>query len=143
VDWDSRIGTNYVRISLTTIVRGMHTVPNRSGLNWGQREGRNHDQAYLALRKSDQTSGFFPEVGVCFIVECDDGALLKMVRAQQNGKALETPEDNSILGAYFRGRLGVRSGDRVSLRHLLDYGRTTVDIFKTAQGYYFLDFRPS
>lgn len=143
MDWDSRIGTHYVRIFLTTHSRGMERVPHRSGLNWGQREGRNLDQAYLPVRASDQRSGFFPEIGEEFVVECDDRAVLRLVRAQQNGKALQTPENNSILGSYFRRRLGVRSGDPVSLRHLHDYGRTTVDIFKNADGFYFLDFRSS
>lgn len=143
LEWVSRIGTHYVRILLTTQSRGVEQVPHRSGLNWGQREGRNLDQAYLPVRASDQRSGFFPEIGEEFLVECDDGVVLRLVRAQQNGKALQTPENNSILGEYFRRRLGVRSGDPISLRHLHEYGRTTVDIFKTADGRYFLDFRTS
>ena len=142
-DWDSRIGTHYVRISLTTFSRGVEQVPHRSGLNWGQRQGRNLEQAYLPVRVFDQRSEFFPAIGEEFIVECDDGVTLRLVRAQQNGKALQTPENNSILGAYFRRRLGVRPGDPVSLRHLHEYGRTTVDIFKTSDGRYYLDFRAS
>jgi hypothetical protein len=91
---------------------------------------------------SEQRSGFFPEIGELFLVECDDGALLQLVRAQQNGKALQTPHNNALLGEYFRRRLGVRTGDPVALRHLHQYGRTSVDIFKTSDGKYFLDFRP-
>ena len=143
LEWVSRIGTHYVRILLTTQSRGVEQVPHRSGLNWGQREGRNLDQAYLPVRASDQRSGFFPEIGEEFLVECDDGVVLRLVRAQQNGKALQTPENNSILGEYFRRRLGVRSGDPISLRHLHEYGRTTVDFFKAADCRYYLDFRTS
>jgi hypothetical protein len=141
-DWDSRVGTYYVRISLTTSSRGSEQVPHRSGLNWGQREGRNLNQAYLPVPASEQRSGFFPEIGELFLVECDDGVLLQLVRAQQNGKALQTPDNNALLGEYFRRRLGVRTGDPVALRHLHQYGRTSVDIFKTSDGTYFLDFRP-
>lgn len=139
----SRLGTHYVRISLTTTSRGIEKVPYRSGLNWGQRQGRNQNQAYLSIPRSEQESGFFPRVGEEFLVECDDGTVLRLVRAQQNGKALQTPDDNSLLGTYFRKRLGVRSGDPVALWHLHEYGRTTVDVFKTESGLYLLDFSTS
>ena len=142
LEWSSRIGTHYVRISLTTRSRGVEQVPYRSGLNWGQREGRNLNQAYLPVPASEQRSNFFPEVGELFIVECDDGELLRLVRAQQNGKALQTPDNNARLGEYFRRRLGVATGDPVALWHLHEYGRTSVDVFKTSDGKYFLDFRP-
>lgn len=132
--------TNYVRISLTIWRNRQEQVPNRSGLNWGQREGRNHDQAYLPIPRINQTNGFFPEIGCPFKVLCDDGAQLTLVRAQQNGKALEVPSDNSALGAYFRRRIGLKSGEMVVLRHLERYGRSSVDIFKDPEGSYFLDF---
>ncbi len=142
VDWNSRIGTHYVRVSLTINSRGSEMVPYRSGLNWGQRQGRNLSQAYLPISATDQRNGFFPDIGKEFIVECDDGERLLLVRAQQNGKALQTPENNALLGEYFRRRLGVKKGDPVAIRHLREYGRTTVDIFKTSEGKYLLDFRP-
>jgi len=141
-EWQSQIGTHYVRISLTTGSRENELVPHRSGLNWGQRQGRNLNQAYLRVTVADQRSGFFPDIGEEFIVECDDGTRIKLVRAQQNGKALQTPENNALLGEYFRQRLGVKLGDPISLRHLHEYGRTNVDIFKTADGRFFLDFSP-
>lgn len=141
LDWGSTLGTNYVRISLTTKSRGVELVPHRSGLNWGQRQGRNPNQAYLPVASADQRTGFFPDVGENFLVECDDGSILQFVRAQQNGKALHIPGNNALLGEYFRYRLGIRPGDPVSIRHLIAYGRTSVDIFKTADGRFFLDFR--
>lgn len=140
-DFAKRLTTHYVRISLVITKGGIERVPNRSGLNWGQRAGRNPNQAYLPVSAEDQRSGFFPEVGEEFSVECDDGVVLRLVRAQQNGKALETPDNNALLGEYFRARLGVRPGYPVALRHLYEYGRTTVDIFRGRAGEYLLDFR--
>lgn len=141
LSWAANLGTNYVRINLTTGSGLNEKVPYRSGLNWGQRQGRDFNQAYLPIKYSDQSRGFFPDIGVNFQVECDDGVILTLVRAQQNGKALHTPERNSLLGEYFRKRLGVRSGDPVALRHLVEYGRTSVDIFRSQDNFFRLDFR--
>ena len=141
-DFSKRLTTHYVRISLVVTSRGSERVPDRSGLNWGQRAGRNPNQAYLPISADDQRSGFFPEVGEAFSVECDDGFVLTLVRAQQNGKALETPNNNALLGEYFRRRLNVRLGNPVALRHLHEYGRTSVDIFRSRAEGYLLDFRP-
>lgn len=141
-DFSKRLTTHYVRISLVVTSGGRERVPDRSGLNWGQRAGRNPNQAYLPIPVADQRSGFFPEVGVAFSVECDDGFKLTLVRAQQNGKALETPDNNALLGEYFRRRLNVRLGYPVALRHLHEYGRTSVDIYRSQMEGYLLDFRP-
>lgn len=140
--FSKRLTTHYVRISLVVTVRGSERVPDRSGLNWGQRAGRNANQAYLPISADDQRSGFFPGAGEAFSVECDDGFVLTLVRAQQNGKALETPNNNALLGEYFRRRLNVRLGNPVALRHLHEYGRTSVDIFRSRTEGYLLDFRP-
>lgn len=141
-DFSKRLTTHYVRISLVVTSSGNERVPDRSGLNWGQRAGRNPNQAYLPISADDQRSGFFPEIGEAFLAECDDGFVLTLVRAQQNGKALETPNNNALLGEYFRRRLNVRLGNPVALRHLHEYGRTSVDIFRSRAGGYLLDFRP-
>lgn len=112
----------------------------RSGLNWGQRPGRNPNQAYLSVPREIQRSSFLPEVGQQFLVDTDDGQRLIMVRAQSNGKALETPGDNSLLGRYFRTRIGVESGRLVTAAHLRRYGRTSVDIYRVSSTHYELDF---
>jgi hypothetical protein len=82
----------------------------------------------------------FIDRGVEFLIECDDGELFKCVRAQANGKALETSSDNSLLGIYFRKRLGVRQGYLVTIEHLFRYGRTSVDISKKDEFRFFMDF---
>jgi len=133
-------GSRYVRIPLTVVRGGVECVPNRSGLNWGQRPGRNLNQAYLPISAEIQRSEFFPAIGIAFEVECDDGAVFEAVRAQQNGKALETPARNSLIGEYFRNRLGVRLGEQVAIWHLIDYGRTSMEIFYIDGNRYFLDF---
>jgi hypothetical protein len=136
----SLIRTNYVSIPLSTRLRGEQRVPLRSGLNWGQRPGRNHNQAYLPIPANVQKNAFFPTRGVKFLMNCDDGASFECVIAQDKGKALETPDDNSFLGLYFRQRLGLSDGQLILFYHLQKYGRITVDIFKDTEYEYFLDF---
>lgn len=131
---------DFVTLPLTTKKAGQLVVPQRSGLNWGQRYGRNADQAYLSVPSIIQRNGFFPDRGEPFIIECDDGFTMKCVRSQQNGKAIETPSDNSIIGVYFRQRLGIRSGYMVTINHLYTYGRTSVDIYLQNDYRYYLDF---
>jgi hypothetical protein len=133
-------GFNFVTLPLTTKRAGQIIVPQRSGLNWGQRPGRSPNQAYLSVPADIQRSGFFPERGEIFIIECDDGFLMSCVRAQANGKGIESPTNNSIIGSYFRKRLGVRSGHMVTIDHLLSYGRTSVDIHFQNYNSYHLDF---
>ena len=137
----SFIRTNYVSIPLTVMSNNVERVPYRSGLNWGQRPGRNPNQAYLKVPSIEQRSGFFPKKGINFNVICDDGMEMICKRAQGDfGKAIETPQDNGMLGEYFRMRIGVESGEVVLLSDLIAYGRTTVDIFKDGHLKYYLDF---
>ncbi len=127
-------------INLPLIVRKTRETHKRSGLNWGQRPGRDQNQAYIPVPMNIARSGFFPNIAVPFTVRTDDGQSFVMVKAQQGGKALETNENNAILGAYFRRRLGVASGDYVTADHLRRYGRTDVTFNKNDNGDYFLDF---
>jgi hypothetical protein len=136
----SRRETDRITLSLIVARSGMERVPMRSGLNWGQRPGRNPNQAYLSVPREIQRSSFLPEIGQQFLVEADDGQRFIMVRAQSNGKALETPGDNSLLGRYFRTRIGVESGRLVTATHLRRYGRTSVDIYRVSSSHYELDF---
>ncbi len=136
----NKFNTNFATLPLTSGSQETLRVPDRSGLNWGQRPGRNQDQAYIRIPSDIQKNGFFPDKGIPFKVVCDDGFEMTMVRAQENGKALHTSEDNAIIGAYFRKRLGLSSGDLVTINHLRRYGRLTVDIHKIDDFNFTLDF---
>lgn len=115
-------------------------IHSRGGLNWGQRPGREPNQAYIPVPMDIARSGFFPPVGVHFTVLTDDGGLLICTRAQQDGKAIETPLNNSELGRYFRRRLGVPSGAFVTEQDLERYGRTDVTFYKLDDETYYMDF---
>jgi len=136
-----REGIDYIQLTLlATTGPSSGNVPDKSGLNWGQREGREPNQAYIAIPSSIQNSGFFPDIREPFIIYTDDGKYLDCVRAQANGKGLHTYRNNSILGKYFRERLGVSLGVKVYLRDLERYGRTSITIYKIDDENYYMDF---
>ena len=127
------------QISIGLLSRAGH-VPARSGLNWGQRPGRNGNEAYLAVPLQHARTGFFPDIGTPFHVLTDSGLTLLLVRCQQQGKALQSLPRNSILGLYFRERLGVTSGMQITSSHLLAYGRTDVTMTRVSDTEFALDF---
>lgn len=115
-------------------------VPERSGLNWGQRPRRNSNEAYIAIPIQNTRDGFFPPIGQPFNVTTDSGHTMTLVRCQQQGKALQSLPHNYLLGLYFRERLGIASGEPVTKAHLLRYGRTDIEMIRYDFTQYHLNF---
>ena len=130
-----------VRISLLSKAG---ELPSRSGLNWGQRPEHKRDpnQAYLSIRTDATKEGFLPEKKFTFTLITDDEKTLDCTVQQDGRKAISTTDDNSILGRYFRNRLGVRSGAMIRKQDLLDYGRSDFLLRKLDDETFFLDFSP-
>ncbi len=128
-----------VRVSL---LDNKGNLASRSGLNWGQRPElkREPNQAYIRLTASIYKTNFFPPRGVHFTVLTDDNKVLICTRAQENGKAIETPHNNSLIGEYFRHRLGLPSGKPVTKGDLIRYGRTDIEFYKIDDETYFMNF---
>lgn len=142
VTMPSLAGLESVRVTLLDF-RTEVTLPPRSGLNWGQRPEahREPNQAYIHLPASIYKTAFFPPKTVHFTVLTDDGKILTCARAQEEfGKAIHTPQNNSLIGEYFRNRLGVANGAPINLEHLLRYGRTDVVFYKIDEETYYMDF---
>jgi len=129
-----------VTISLLSSRNG--EVQNIGGLNWGQREGRNPNQAYIQLPPDVYRSNFFPLRSQHFTVVTDDSKTFICTRAQKSseGQAIETPHNNSLLGEYFRNRLGLSNGSFISRQDLENYGRTDVTFYKFDDENYYMDF---
>ena len=135
-------GLETVRVSLLDFRNGT-TLPSRSGLNWGQRpeEHREPNQAYIHLPSPVYKTSFFPPKTVTFTVLTDDSKTLICTRAQEKyGKAIHTPQNNSLIGEYFRNRLGVANGAPITIEDLHRYGRTDVDFYKIDEETYYMDF---
>lgn len=120
-------------------------IHKKSGLNWGHRGRKNLNEAYIPVRSQihnlDQT--FFPVLKERFVMHTDDGENFVCVMAQVNRKAIETPEDNGLLGEYFRQRIDVLSGEFVEKSDLEKYGRTDIQITKIDDDLYYMDFSVS
>lgn len=130
-------GTDSINLSLLDSEGNIH---NRAGLNWGQRPGRESNQAYIPVPAPIANMEFFPLSGIYFTIITDDGVTFDAVVAQSGDKAIETPHDNSILGRYFRQRIGVPLGSFVQREDLERYGRTDVEFKKINDEAYLLDF---
>ena len=113
---------------------------SRAHLNWGQRPGREPNQAYLPIPKGVQKEGFLPERGYRFTLITDDKKTFDCVRAQDNGKAIETTNNNSELGKYLRDRLNLDLGSFVDKEDLIRYGRTDFLLRKLDDETFFFDF---
>ncbi len=129
---------NYICLSL--IVNNTGEPGRKSGLNWGQRENRNPNEAYIPLPRKIAKSGFFPLNKQHFLVVTDDHHTLLLRVEQQNDKAITTPASNAQLGEYFRNRLGLANGARVHTRDLDAYGRRDVSFYKIDDEQFYMDF---
>ena len=130
-------GLEHIQISL---INRYGEISQRSGLNWGQRDNREPNQAYIPLKSDVYRTSFFPPRTQHFTIHTDDGKILICTRAQENGKAIHTPHNNSLIGEYFRFRLGVANGNTVTMADLTGYGRTDIDFYKIDEENYFMDF---
>lgn len=150
IEWE--IPEKRVTISF---LRKNGTLPaGGSGLNWGQRlekktnkktgeityVERGANQAYLPVRLSARNEGFLPETAYTFSLITDDGESFDCVVAQDNRKAIESTKNNSLIGEYFRNRLGVSLGTRITIEDLERYGRTDYTIEKINNETFLLDF---
>ncbi len=145
-EYDSTFGLEKATVSL--ISQQLGDVAPSSGLNWGHRKknkdkyNRNPNQAYIQLPSEVYKSDFFPIRATHFTISTDDGKTLICTRAQKDtqGHAIETPHNNSLLGEYFRHRLGIANGEVVTLGDLHTYGRSDIDFYKIDEENYFMDF---
>jgi hypothetical protein len=138
-----RDGEGIASRTLTLLNQRTGETPSRSGLNWGQRDGREPNQSYINIPANICRDDFFPPRGTRFSVLTDDGSIFHCVRAQDGGKAIETPQNNSLLGIYFRQRLGLQMGAYVSASDLHRYGRTNVVVKKIDDENFYMDFSTS
>lgn len=129
----------YQTVTLSLITR-TGEPGKRSGLNWGQRPGRNPNEAYISLPSKIARSGFFPLEKRHFTAITDDRHQLILRIEQQNDKAITTPARNSDLGEYFRNRLGLSNGAFVTRADLDNYGRTDVVFLRLDEETYYMDF---
>lgn len=115
-------------------------VGRKSGINWGQREGRNPNQAYIPLPANVARKGFFPLNKQHFTVITDDHHQLILRVEQAGNKAITTPLSNAELGEYLRNRLGLANGVFISKADLERYGRHDITFYKLDEEQYYMDF---
>lgn len=129
-----------VRVRISFLARD-GSLPQRSGLNWGQRpeQGREPNQAYLSLKGDSRREDFLPPLTETFTLITDDNHSFDCVVAQSDRKAIHSTLDNSELGKYIRNRIGVDLDAPVLLSDLERYGRTDFTIEKLNEETFLLD----
>lgn len=127
------------RVKLSLLAKNGETG-TASGVNWGQRKGREPNQAYIPVSSKVKRTGFFPPPDTIFTVLTDDRKCLLLRIEQQGDKAITTPSNNSLLGEYIRNRIGLSNGQYVWRKDLENYGRTDVTFYKLDENQYFMDF---
>lgn len=136
---ESLAGTGIANVTLSLLARDGETG-TKSGINWGQRNARNPNEAYIGLPAHIARSGFFPLNQQHFSVITDDGHQLILRVEQQNDKAITTPLSNAQLGEYLRNRIGAANGAYVRRSDLERYGRTNITFYKLDAEQYYMDF---
>lgn len=131
---------NAEQVTLSFLTRRTGNVGTTSGLNWGQRDRRNPNEAYIPVPAHIARSGFFPLDETVFTVLTDDHRQLLLRVEQAGDKAITTPLSNALLGEYFRNRLGVAEGAKVTKDDLERYGRTDVTFTKIEEELFYMDF---
>ncbi len=150
IDLPPRDGLNGIRQCL---LKRDGSLPGISGLNWGQRPGREPNQAYIKMSADLQRKNFFPITkGEHFLVQDINDENFIFIGATagtgsvtnddgtRSPKQIESHEDNSILGKYFRKKLNVVYDSFVTKDDLLKYGKTYVDFYKINDETYLMDF---
>lgn len=115
-------------------------LPIKSGINWGQRKGRNPDEAYLSIKVDATKKGFLPERNETFTLLTDDNYTMDCKVVSDGRKGINSTNNNSLLGIYFRNRMGIPLGNLVEIKDLEKYGRTDFTIEKINDETFLLDF---
>ena len=140
---DKEMSRESVLLPLVQTTKAPGEVHNAgAGLNWGQRGNRNRSEAYIPVPATIRKSNFLPDRGVRFQIFTDTGESFVATVAQQGGKAIETPENNALIGEYFRGKLGLLPGDFVSTDALNHFGSDAVRLVKISDELFHMYFEP-
>lgn len=127
-------------------VRSSKSFGPGGGINWGQRDDRDPNQSYAPITAAVSRSGFLPPRNTPFTVHCDDGEILVLrgssgeAKKHPSGKDLSSVPSNARLGRYLRLRMGLESGQFVSMEDLERYGRKEFTLQRLSDGDYYLDF---
>jgi hypothetical protein len=140
-------------------------VPSASGLNWGHGQGHvTPNDSYIAIRKEHlrncltlfppkqefpnlRQNGRLQRHNDIIEIIWDDGYVMEgLLEGNQNENGLIYPKQISsspqknIMGAYIRHRIGVPSGNFITIDNLINYGRTDITVSLIDEGLYSFNF---
>jgi len=137
-------GLRRVRLSLLTRDGQSHNPGN--GLNWGVgtdiRPRKDKNASFIPTRNAKKWNFFPPWEKKYFIIQDyhNKDHMFFGIIGGAAGKNLSSAENNQILGEWFRNKLGLKYGEIITKRHLLNYGKTYVDFHKVDDETFLMDF---
>jgi hypothetical protein len=135
-------GVDYVILPLYT-TKGGRRVPERSGLNQWNANGRERDfgEVYIPIPKiiHDYYPDFFPPRDTQFNLEVPSGEMLTAKVCQDNSKALMTNPNKALSDWLLRKVLNLREGELATIEMLDALGFDSVIIYKTNSNDYRID----
>lgn len=164
---DSNIGggSQSINVCDMALYDRYNTVPTASGLNWGHGSGNvSVDDAYIPIRMNHirhfpdlfppkqnapitTTGGRQQRHNDSIEMIWDDGEVMEgLLEGSQDmdgnkyPKNLSSSPQKSILGSYFRRRLGLTSNTLITMDHLNSYGRNYVSVSLLPNGTYYMNF---
>jgi hypothetical protein len=142
VELETYNGLRRVRLSL--LMRNGQSHKPGNGLNWNvdRPDRKDKNAAFIPTRDAKKWKFFPPWKEKYFIIQDyhdKDNTFFGQVEGT-DGKNLSSAEDKQILGEWFRNKLGLKFGDTITKRHLLDYGKTYVDFHKVDDDTFLIDF---
>lgn len=128
-------GYDYVILPLYSNRGGYPNVPERSGLNQWNANGRKRDanEIYIPIPQSIHHNypDFFPQRDFPFELHLPDGTILSAKVCQEGGKALMS-NPNSALGQWLlRKILRKREGELITIDDLYRYGIDSIKVIST------------
>jgi len=137
-------GFQHIFLPLYSLSKGIKYVPEKSGLNQWNADGRKRNENELYIRIPIEIHrkmpDFFPNRDVPFNLKLPDNTLLSAKVCQDNNKALMS-NPNSDLGKWLlRHILDIKPGELVTYEKLSDLGIDSVIIGKIDNANYTIDF---
>lgn len=135
-------GIDYVVLPLYSTRGGRH-VPERSGLNQWNANGRARDvgEVYIPIPRKihDYFPYFFPSRDVQFNLEVPSGEILTAKVCQDNSKALMTNPNKALSDWLLRKVLNLREGELATIEKLDELGFDSIIIYKIDNSNYRID----
>ena len=135
------VSNEFSKASVELVLKNDPHYASRGLNNWN-RKYNNEKDSYIDIERTNKIglnkNDFFPRDSKIKLIS-DDHVEWTVRRTGDYGKKLIVTNGINFY-EYFRKRLELEKGTKISYAHLLDYGRTDIDLYKISESEYLLNF---